>query len=184
MENLHIREVYLLVEIVLRDMNFSIFLNELRIGQMNSQQCQQCIREITGTKHINKNYIYKIQQDFWLVRFMTNNDVEYSVRKSDISDETNLDITSYVCSCLDFKKHQLACKHIFSVLAQLLIYDDNKKNEHEKNAQDIHSLRETFRQTAQAERARIARAEIIPQVNEMRTSQIASNIRFKKQSNF
>ncbi|KAF0471083.1 hypothetical protein F8M41_025271 [Gigaspora margarita] len=204
-------EVYLLVEVVLQDMNFSIFLNELKIGWMNPQQRQQRIREITGTKHIDKNDVYKIQQDVWLVRSMTNNDVEYSVCKRDNSDETNLDITSYVCSCLNFKKCQLACKHIFSVLAQLRIYDDNKENEHvnieiydrnveitklqedlaaiivewrEKNAQDIRSLRESFRQTAQAERARIARAEIVPQVNEMRTSQIASNIRFKKQSNF
>ncbi|RIB19972.1 hypothetical protein C2G38_2180431 [Gigaspora rosea] len=146
------------------------------------------------------------QIDIWLVRSMTNNDIKYSVRKRDNSDETNLDITSYICSCLDFRKYQLACKHIFSVLAQLRIYDDNKKNEHvnietydrnveitklqkdlsaiivewrKKNAQDICSLQESFRQTAQAERARIARAEILPQVNEMKTSQIASNIKSK-----
>ncbi len=31
-------EVYLLIEIVLRDINFSCFLDELKIGRMNTRQ--------------------------------------------------------------------------------------------------------------------------------------------------
>ncbi|RIB25373.1 hypothetical protein C2G38_2166112 [Gigaspora rosea] len=129
-------EVYLLVEIVLRDINFSVLLNELKI----------------------------------------------------------------------------ACKHIFSVLAQLYIdYDDNKENENvnievydknveiaklqkdlaaiivewkEREGYDICSLRKAFRQTAQRERARIARIKVIPQVGEQKINQIASNTKFRKQINF
>ncbi|KAF0508524.1 hypothetical protein F8M41_018748 [Gigaspora margarita] len=117
-------EVYLLVEIVLRDMNFSVLLNELKI----------------------------------------------------------------------------ACKHIFFVLAQLRIdYDDDKENENvnievydknveiaklqkdlaavivewkEREGYDSRSLREPFHQTAQRERARIARIEVIPQVVEQKINQI------------
>src|SRR5436190_13763809 len=74
-------EVYLLVEIVLRDINFSGFLSELKIGRMSPQQRQQHIREIAGTTCIKPNDIYKIQPDVWIVRSMTNDDIEYSVRK-------------------------------------------------------------------------------------------------------
>ncbi|KAF0428722.1 hypothetical protein F8M41_005832 [Gigaspora margarita] len=187
---------------------------------MNPQQRQQHIREITRIKHINKNDIYKIQPDVWLVRSMTNSDVEYSVRKRDSTDNNNLDVSLYICTCVDFKKHQLACKHIFAVLAQLHIYDNNKENEYVddnkegesvnsetydrnieltklqedlttifdewkvKKVQDICSLRDAFRQTAQAERARIARADIAPQVDERRIPQILSNTKFKRQINF
>ncbi|RIB04219.1 hypothetical protein C2G38_2222975 [Gigaspora rosea] len=122
-------EVYLLVNIVLRDMNLSVLLNELRISRMSPRQCQQRIREIAGTKYINKNNIYKIQPDVWLVHSVTNNDVEYSVRKRN-SSENNMDITSYICTCLDFTKCQLACKHIFAVLAQFRTCDNNKENEY------------------------------------------------------
>ncbi|CAG8837563.1 3740_t:CDS:1, partial [Racocetra persica] len=44
--------------------------------------------------------------------------------------ENSLDVTLYICTCLDFKKRQLACKHIFAVLAQLSI-DDNSINDNE-----------------------------------------------------
>ena len=108
-------EVYLLVEIVLRDINFSIFLSELKIGRMNPRQRQQRIWEIVGTNFINEKDIYKLQQNVWLVHSMTNDDVEYSIRRRD-SDNDELDISLYVCTCPDFKKRQLPCKHIFAVL--------------------------------------------------------------------
>jgi|GEM_PF-5268288 len=112
-------EVYLLVEIVLRDINFSAFLNELKIGRMSPQQRQQRIREIVGT-NINQKDIYKIQSDTWIVHSMTNDDVEYSVRKRDSITNTNeeFDISLYVCTCHDFKTRQLPCKHIFAIFTK------------------------------------------------------------------
>ncbi|RIB23554.1 hypothetical protein C2G38_2170898 [Gigaspora rosea] len=90
-------EVYLLVEIVLRDMDFSVLLNELRIGQMNQQQRNSVFEKLLEPTDNNEN---------------------------------NLDVMSYVCTCLDFKKCQLAYKHIFSVLAQFRIdYNYDKENE-------------------------------------------------------
>ncbi|CAG8651848.1 4822_t:CDS:2, partial [Racocetra fulgida] len=91
-------EVYLLVEVVLRDMDFSVLLNELRIGQMNPQQRQQRIREIAGTKHINKNDIYKIQPDVWLVRSITNDEIEYSVHAKRILDEQKINTEIQECT--------------------------------------------------------------------------------------
>ncbi|RIB28014.1 hypothetical protein C2G38_2159109 [Gigaspora rosea] len=73
-------EVYLLANIVLRDMNLSVLLNELRIGQMSPRQRQQL-----------------------------KNDVEYSVRKRN-SSENNMDIMSYI--------------------SQFRTCDDNKENEY------------------------------------------------------
>ena len=59
----------------------------------------------------------------------------------------------------------------------------------DKSEQDIHNLGTAFLQTAQMERTRIARMEIVPQVaanDELKSSQIqiASNVKFKKQSKF
>ena len=111
-------EVYLLVEIVMRDINFSNFLNELKIGRMNPRQRQQRIREIIGNTCINKKDIYKLQPDVWIVHSMTNNDIEYSVRKKDTSKDS-LDISSYICTCRDFKTRLLSCKHIFAIVNQI-----------------------------------------------------------------
>ncbi|RIB02425.1 hypothetical protein C2G38_2227878 [Gigaspora rosea] len=134
------REVYLLVEIVLRDMNFSVLLNELKID------------------------IYKIQSDTWLVRSVTNDNVEYSVHKRD-SENNNLDVTSYVCTSL---------KDLATIIVEWK----------ESEEYDIRSLREAFHQTAQRERARIARIEVIPQVGKQKINQIVSNTKFRKQINF
>ena len=120
-------EVYLLVEIVLRDINFDNFLSELKIGRMNPRQRQQRIREIVGTKFINEKDVYKLQQNVWIVRSMTNDDVEYSVRRRDSSDD-ELDVSLYVCTCRDFKTRQLPCKHIFAVLSQVRTYENNTDN--------------------------------------------------------
>jgi len=120
-------EVYLLVEIVLRDINFDNFLSKLKIGRMNPRQRQQRIREIVGTKFINEKDIYKLQQNVWIVRSMTNDDVEYSVRRRDSSDD-ELDVSLYVCTCRDFKTRQLPCKHIFAVLSQVRTYENNTDN--------------------------------------------------------
>ena len=219
-------EVYLLIEIVLRDMNFSCFLNELQIGRMNPQQRQQRIREIIGT-HINKKDIFNIQQDTWIVHSMTNDDVEYSVRRRSANNEDKLDISSYICTCRDFRIRQLPCKHIFAVFSQSnnKIEENNEKlslnsivkksvsidqevkiknTEVEKlqddlsaiaaewknkSENDVRSLRTALLQTVQMERTRIARTEIVPEqiVNNEGLnvpSQIASNIKFKKQNKF
>lgn len=56
-----------------------------------------------------------------------------------------------------------------------------------KSGQDIRSLRESFKQAAQIERARIARLESVPRVDdndEGRRIQIMSNVRFKRQNIF
>ena len=54
---------------------------------------------------------------------MTNDDIEYSVRKRDSTNNNDdkLDISLYVCTCYDFRTRQLPCKHIFAILA----YDNN-----------------------------------------------------------
>src|SRR5436305_11987593 len=50
---------------------------------------------------------------------MTNDDVEYSVRRRFAdNNEDKLDISLYVCTCRDFKTRQLPCKHIFAVISQ------------------------------------------------------------------
>lgn len=118
-------EVYLLVEIVLRDIDFSVFLDDLNIGRMNPRQRQQQIREIAGAK-ISQNNIYNISSDTWIIRSMTNTDVEYSVRKNDSRDDLNL--TLYVCTCRDFRTRQLPCKHIFAVLSRLQLSEDSEGN--------------------------------------------------------
>lgn len=207
-------------------MNFSNFLSELKIGRMNPRQRQQRIREILGTNIINKKDVYKLQQNVWIVRSMTNDDIEYSIRRQDSNDD-ELDITSYVCTCYDFKKRQLPCKHIFAVLDQIHVHDNynnmeaqtfldiecstslntydtnNDKNSEilklqevfssiitewkDKSTEDIRSLRTTLMQVTQMERARIARIDIVPNTadnNDMKNSQIASNIKFRKQNIF
>ena len=176
------------------------------------------------TTRIKPNDIYKIQPDVWIVRSMTNDDVEYSVRKKDSTNE--LDITSYICTCRDFKAQQLPCKHIFAVLNQCICNNNNievnqeseciepnnspshvifvdqeniERNDNKdvkmlklqndlaiiitkwknKRGRDIQSLRKAFNQTAQIERARIARLESVPQVNDnnkLIISQITPNI--------
>ena len=86
---------------------------------MNTWQRQQRIREIVGTRNINQKDIFSIQPDVWIVRSMTNDDVEYSVRRKSAKNEDKLDISLYVCTCRDFKIRQLPCKHIFAVISQL-----------------------------------------------------------------
>ncbi|CAG8649725.1 8936_t:CDS:2, partial [Scutellospora calospora] len=77
-------EVYLLIEVVLRDLEFSAFLDELKVGRMNPQRHQQRIREIIGTTNINPNDIYSVGSGIWIVHSITNNDIEYSVRRKDL----------------------------------------------------------------------------------------------------
>ncbi|KAF0557925.1 hypothetical protein F8M41_011736 [Gigaspora margarita] len=133
-------------------MDFSVLLNELRIGRINPQQHQQHIRQIARTKHINKNNIYQIQSDVWLVRLITNDEIKYSVhRKNSIENsDNNLDVVLYIGACLDFKKHQLACKHIFAVLVQLRVDGNNVEDNEYVNVEDddknieITKLQENF----------------------------------------
>ncbi|KAF0542490.1 hypothetical protein F8M41_004590 [Gigaspora margarita] len=201
-------EIYLLVEIVLRDMNFSVLINELRIGRMNSQQRQQRIQEIVGTKHINKNDIYKIQSDTWLIHSMTNNDIESLFAKRILW----IIIRKLRINNTKENEHVNTDKNIRSIeIVNLSDNDNNKENKNasiemynrnieivklqedlativnewkERKGQYIRSLREAFQQTAQIERARITRIEAVPQVDKPRISQIAPNAKFKKQNNF
>ncbi|RIB01784.1 hypothetical protein C2G38_2229680 [Gigaspora rosea] len=69
------------------------------------------------------NNIYNISSDTWIVRSMTNADIEYSVRKS--NDDDNLNTSLYICTCCDFRVRQLPCKHIFAVLSRFQISEDN-----------------------------------------------------------
>ncbi|RIB06937.1 hypothetical protein C2G38_2215842 [Gigaspora rosea] len=71
-------KVYFLVEIVLRDLEVSVFVNELKIGRINPQR-----------------------------------------KDSEVSNNDNLDISSYICNCRNFKSQQLPCKHIFAILNKL-----------------------------------------------------------------
>ncbi|RIB02931.1 hypothetical protein C2G38_2226459 [Gigaspora rosea] len=114
-------EVYLLAEIVLRGSKVSVFVDELKIGRMNPQRHQQRICEIVGTTKINTNDIYSVRPNIWIVHSMTNDDVEYSVRRKDseVSNNDNLNISSYICNCRNFKSQQLPCKHIFAILNKL-----------------------------------------------------------------
>ncbi|CAI2167753.1 3889_t:CDS:2 [Funneliformis geosporum] len=62
--------------------------------------------------------------DIWTVHSMINDDVEYTVQKKDFN-ENELNTSSFICTCRDFKIRQLACKHIFAILVQVYIHDDN-----------------------------------------------------------
>ncbi|KAF0442099.1 hypothetical protein F8M41_003713 [Gigaspora margarita] len=62
---------------------------------------------------------------------MTNADIEYSVRRS--NNEENLNISSYICTCCNFRVCQLPCKLIFAILCQFQISEDNV----EKNNQYV-----------------------------------------------
>ncbi|CAG8439204.1 4430_t:CDS:2 [Scutellospora calospora] len=108
-------------QIVLRDLEFSTFIDELKVGRMNPRRCQQRIREIAGTTQINLNDIYSVRSDIWVVHSITNDDVEYSVQRKDsmVKNNDNLDISSYICNCRNFKTRQLPCKHIFAILSRL-----------------------------------------------------------------
>jgi hypothetical protein len=48
------------------------------MDRINPRQRQQRIREIVGTKFINEKDVYKLQQNVWIVRSVTNGDVEFS----------------------------------------------------------------------------------------------------------
>ena len=51
---------------------------------------------------------------------MTNDDVKYSVWKRSVNNSKDkLNISLYICTCHDFKRRQLLCKHIFAVFSQL-----------------------------------------------------------------
>ncbi|CAG8523286.1 4729_t:CDS:2 [Scutellospora calospora] len=63
--------------------------------------------------------------DIWIIRSITNADIEYSVRKNNSRDDLNL--TSYICICHDFRVRQLPCKHIFAVLSQLQVSEDSEE---------------------------------------------------------
>ena len=43
----------------------------------------------------------------------------------------------YVCTCPDFKKRQLPCKHIFAVLGQIRSYDNNVEVQEMKELQSF-----------------------------------------------
>ncbi|RIB22742.1 hypothetical protein C2G38_2173204 [Gigaspora rosea] len=94
-------EGYLLVEIVLYDLDFLVVLNELNIGRINPQRKQQRISKIAKITQIGSNDIYNISSDTWIVYSMTNDDIEV---------------------------RQLPYKHVYAVLSHLQANEDNKDN--------------------------------------------------------
>ncbi|RIB03109.1 hypothetical protein C2G38_2226004 [Gigaspora rosea] len=71
--------------------------------------------------------MHSISSDTWVVHSMTNADIEYSVRRN--NSEDNLNITSYICSCHDFRARQLPYKHIFAVLSRLQVPEESEETD-------------------------------------------------------
>ncbi|CAI2197400.1 9653_t:CDS:2, partial [Funneliformis geosporum] len=159
------------------------------------------MRRRPGCQLDGEVYILVEIPDVWIIHFITNDDVEYTVQKKD-SNKNELDTK------LIYIHDDNIQKQPFSVLGSPISSDDigsvqkfndNKNNEmlklqedfamitaewQNKKIQDICSLRTTLMNAAQIERTRIAKVDIVPQVNNDDKPRIFSNVRFKRQNKF
>ncbi|CAI2194780.1 9036_t:CDS:2, partial [Funneliformis geosporum] len=150
------------------------------------------MRRRPGCQLDGEVYILVEIPDVWIIHFITNDDVEYTVQKKD-SNKNELDTK------LIYIHDDNIQKQPFSVLGSPISSDDigsvqkfndNKNNEmlklqedfamitaewQNKKIQDICSLRTTLMNAAQIERTRIAKVDIVPQVNNDDKPRIFSN---------
>ncbi|RIB02932.1 hypothetical protein C2G38_2226462, partial [Gigaspora rosea] len=164
-------------EIVLRDLEVSVFVNELKIGRMNPQRCQQRIHEIVGATKINLNDIYSIRPDIWIVYSMTNDDVENSVRRKDSELRAN-------ANSVEDSSHNYFIQQLESPVAEepnnffYLFCPLGDKNF------EFTKLQEELTQAIQVEITKIARINVVDSSNESERPNIAPNSGIRKQNRY